>query len=635
METTTMASPKTHDADTHPCPCGCAPCAETCCDLDCLVAPRFFCGQLLTDQDLGALLQWNRDKFRLSRFRHGWGVACGLDVRCDPLHAGSVIVGRGYAVSCCGDDIIVCEDAGIDLSGACGDEIDPCEDLGPPRRTDQRLHARRRGRERENVVEHRRTTGVRHFPRWHERGEAEQDIRAVDLSIAYAEQASNPQTALGRSVCGQVSECEYSRTKETYTLRWEPAGSTDPLSVRATRWQEMYETTLEVVRAFRDQFGPLRHANGEDVRRWLLNWLDAHPPHHFCFVHDRVCGLAEDEFLEETDMVELLFWIVQDARQAAAACACFSCSPDDGVPLARIGLEQRHEGRVRACHVAGIDPYPPYRRPLGPTCWPAPLGSVNLGQVIWHRAEEACVLLADLGVNVAGTERFRLPETLSGLERALDCDVMVRCGDPRVIQIYDADPLGGRVIGFCGDSEPDEPRVGLDVTKTSKYREVRRGSTVVFDVKVTNSGAAPLKVSVEDDRAGELGQAELAPGEQKDFSYKAIIPKDLKPGERYTNTVTATGTSGRRRVRKSASYTLLITDDDREEPDQRSEQELLQIRGIGRARRDVLRDIGIVGLRELAEAPREVLREAFADDVSVRDEHLDRWQAEAQEQLNQ
>src|SRR3990170_2570665 len=112
-----------------PCPCGCAPCDEACCGLDCLVQPRFFCGQLLTDQDLNTFLHWTQDKLRLSRYRDGWGVACGLEVACDPENPTGVIVHPGYAVSCCGDDIIVCEPAKLDLRRACDAPADPCETL--------------------------------------------------------------------------------------------------------------------------------------------------------------------------------------------------------------------------------------------------------------------------------------------------------------------------------------------------------------------------------------------------------------------------------------------------------------------------------------------------------------------------
>src|SRR5947209_292801 len=103
------------------CSCGCAPCEGTCCQLDCLVKPRFFCGQLLTDTDLSALVEWAREKFGLARYRHGWGVVCGLDVRCDgdARNPARVAVTPGYAIGCCGDDIIVCEEATLDLSACC------------------------------------------------------------------------------------------------------------------------------------------------------------------------------------------------------------------------------------------------------------------------------------------------------------------------------------------------------------------------------------------------------------------------------------------------------------------------------------------------------------------------------------
>ena len=63
--------------------CGCHGPADAC-TLECLEHPKFFCGQLLTDQDLTSLVQWVQNKSRLLRYRHGWGVVCGLDVRCQP-----------------------------------------------------------------------------------------------------------------------------------------------------------------------------------------------------------------------------------------------------------------------------------------------------------------------------------------------------------------------------------------------------------------------------------------------------------------------------------------------------------------------------------------------------------------------
>src|SRR5713101_5540164 len=119
MTSATMTLPMQGQAAKKPCGCGCADHEETCCGLDCLTKPRFFCGQLLTDQDMTALVGWTQNKLALSRFRHGWGVVCGLDVRCDPMNPASVVVTPGYAVSCCGEDIVVCKEYPVDLSGLC------------------------------------------------------------------------------------------------------------------------------------------------------------------------------------------------------------------------------------------------------------------------------------------------------------------------------------------------------------------------------------------------------------------------------------------------------------------------------------------------------------------------------------
>ncbi|MDT3671288.1 MAG: hypothetical protein ROZ37_13270 [Aromatoleum sp.] len=99
-----------------PCAEDCTPRCPACGGLKCLCRPRFFPGQLLTDDDLNRLEQYVIDKNRLhNRYLHGWGVACGLEVGCDPCAPGHVIVRTGYAVSPCGDDIVVCADQSVDI----------------------------------------------------------------------------------------------------------------------------------------------------------------------------------------------------------------------------------------------------------------------------------------------------------------------------------------------------------------------------------------------------------------------------------------------------------------------------------------------------------------------------------------
>ena len=51
-----------------PCNCGCSDCQGDCCSLECLIRPNFFCGQLLTDRDLKAFVDWISAKSACSVF---------------------------------------------------------------------------------------------------------------------------------------------------------------------------------------------------------------------------------------------------------------------------------------------------------------------------------------------------------------------------------------------------------------------------------------------------------------------------------------------------------------------------------------------------------------------------------------
>ena len=94
-----------------------------CHTLECLCRPRYFAGQLLTDDDLNAEQEYVIKKNRLHNlYLHGWGVVCGLRVVCHDTCSGWVTVEPGYAISPCGDDIVVCEATDFDVLGA----IDDC-----------------------------------------------------------------------------------------------------------------------------------------------------------------------------------------------------------------------------------------------------------------------------------------------------------------------------------------------------------------------------------------------------------------------------------------------------------------------------------------------------------------------------
>jgi hypothetical protein len=102
------------------------------------VRPRFFAGQLLTEDDLSLLTDYVAGKSRLhNRTVSGPGVVCGLEVSCDPCGGGTVIVRPGHAFDSAGNDIVLSCKEKVDVqalvrelrvSGMGVDCGDPCDD---------------------------------------------------------------------------------------------------------------------------------------------------------------------------------------------------------------------------------------------------------------------------------------------------------------------------------------------------------------------------------------------------------------------------------------------------------------------------------------------------------------------------
>ncbi|MEU3412095.1 hypothetical protein ABZ760_12665 [Streptomyces sp. NPDC006658] len=87
--------------------CGCG-CGGDATRTSAFVRPRFFAGQLLTEDDLGLLVDYMTAKGRLhNRSLYGPGVVCGLGVTCAPCGGGTVAVHPGHALDCAGNDIVV------------------------------------------------------------------------------------------------------------------------------------------------------------------------------------------------------------------------------------------------------------------------------------------------------------------------------------------------------------------------------------------------------------------------------------------------------------------------------------------------------------------------------------------------
>jgi len=121
-------------------PCNPEPRAcPSCGGLECLCRPRFFAGQLLTEENLNHLNSYIIKKNRLhNRYLYGSGVVCGLQVSCEPCDDRRVRVAEGYALSPCGNDIIVCEEDSVDICDLIkdcrGDEPRDCRPYARPDR---------------------------------------------------------------------------------------------------------------------------------------------------------------------------------------------------------------------------------------------------------------------------------------------------------------------------------------------------------------------------------------------------------------------------------------------------------------------------------------------------------------------
>src|SRR5215469_15284098 len=107
------SSPTSSTAVATPCGCGCG-CqghahADGCCKLTCFERPSYFCGQLLSDTDLTLEETYFREKSKLyHRTLDGFGVVCGMRMTCDCHCHGHITIGDGFAIDCCGNDLVIC-----------------------------------------------------------------------------------------------------------------------------------------------------------------------------------------------------------------------------------------------------------------------------------------------------------------------------------------------------------------------------------------------------------------------------------------------------------------------------------------------------------------------------------------------
>jgi hypothetical protein len=122
-----------------PCGCGCGqpqPCDPPCCTDVCFERPSYFCGHLLTDDDLTTGQRYTREKNKLyHRALHGSGIVCGLGMRRDLDCPNNILIGEGFAIDACGNDLVVCQQQSFNVISALNQKgyltaqtPDPCQD---------------------------------------------------------------------------------------------------------------------------------------------------------------------------------------------------------------------------------------------------------------------------------------------------------------------------------------------------------------------------------------------------------------------------------------------------------------------------------------------------------------------------
>jgi hypothetical protein len=427
------------------CPCGCAPC-EGGCGLDCLERPRYFCGQLLTDSDLTALVEWTRARLGLVRFRDGWGVVCGLDVRCDPRKPSAIEIGEGYAVSCCGSDIVVCKPAVVDLSDACRKPKSLCEDPCAPKQEDSP------GTD---------TSDGESGDPW-----ACPDGVWVDVLIDAADEEAGGRPTLSTDGCQRIGSCEASRVRETHRVIVRPTAG-DPLKLAEYRWRERYGRCFETVES-----AGLPHVWNDDVKptyRELRLAVERFALDHACEGSCRamrwICvpgAPPDDDEVDPKFLERVRLSLLLDCLIAVGRCECQTCEPGTAVLLARV-LVAPGATEDCPCRVVAVDDAPPYRRPLGHDCPPARLGRVNLGDLLGQRPEGVCLEVVRRGLEVVPVETLTAAEALGRLTRKLP--PIFKCGQAVRILTVDDECLGPRVVGFGSGQRLLDTSVSVDVVE--------------------------------------------------------------------------------------------------------------------------------------------------------------------------
>jgi hypothetical protein len=252
--------------------CGCGGCGCDACQADGYVRPIFFGGQLLTEDDLQALVDYVVGKNKLhNRMLFGAGVVCGLEVVCDPCDCNKITVKPGYALDCCGNDIVVPCPVTLDINQLvrdlkaakgvdCGD---PCARTPSPPST----------------------TPLPVLEKGSDTKSEKKPARRYCLYLRYCEASADPVAPYATDDCTPQG-CQPSRLKEGYTFELrceesdvEPASICDRLhDCRPSR--ERLEEAQMVAATFAPLASAIKRALAEPEGPRIANpaerWQDAH-----------------------------------------------------------------------------------------------------------------------------------------------------------------------------------------------------------------------------------------------------------------------------------------------------------------------------------------------------------------------
>jgi hypothetical protein len=333
-----MYTPKTMPASspTHATNCNCPACSG----VNCFERPRFFGGQLLTDQDLAAAQQYVIEKNKLhNRYLVGTGVVCGLMVKCDPCCDGSVVVETGYAIDCEGNDIVLCQESSFDVLSY----------LKQRKQQDDLPYCG-------HTVYNKKTQPV-------------DEEKEYLLILSYAEEMAKPMTALVRNNGCNTSRCEPSRIRETFRFDLIET-RTDKPDLRRIKISDLipdqsflgqviacFKTFPEVVRAAQSA------ANGENqlsnnnldalntpfkqIRNLVMEFYQKEPAIR-CDLPAKIAALEkgfqaantpEEKKKFATSMLALLLQLLLDCICNALLVRCPECNEGEGVVLACVTVQ--------------------------------------------------------------------------------------------------------------------------------------------------------------------------------------------------------------------------------------------------------------------------------------------------------